>query len=153
MIEILRRHRKRIIFASLCAISGVVVSVVMLYFGGPGARHLPGAQIHLPAAVGAGIAGWFCLFGFGRAGAVGWVAAFGTGFAMTVLGAFIGAGLLWQTRFFITGPFLGVLAVHDAMRSVPAVIIWLISMAGLHCAARRMRKHGLIPSIRPHRRS
>jgi hypothetical protein len=48
----------RLAFALAAALTGLVVSFVMVHFGGPNARYLPVGSFHVSALVGAGLAGW-----------------------------------------------------------------------------------------------
>lgn len=136
------KNNPRVCFAIAVAAVGLAVSFAMIFVGGPMARHLPGLSFHLAALFGAGIAGLLCASAFGHKSWRGWCAAGLGGVGMTLLGALIGAGLIWQTRFVISGPFLGLLAVVDAAESLPVVLIWSLCIVALHLLAQRLRTAG-----------
>lgn len=136
------QRQSRLLFAAVTAVVGVVVALAMAHVGGPNARYLPRNGLYVAAFAGAWLAGAFCAGAFGRAGALGWGIAFTGAVGMTFLGALIGAAILWQTRFFLSGPFLGVVAIIDAVESPAVLVLWGISMAGLHVLAKRLRAAG-----------
>ncbi len=133
------QRQNRLVFAAATALVGVIVALAMTRVGGPNARYIPGGMLYVVALIGAGVAGYLSVGAFGRTGWSGWGAALLGGVGMTFLGAAIGAALLWQPRFFISGPFLGIIAIVDAAESPAASAVWGLCMTGLQVLAIRLR--------------
>jgi hypothetical protein len=148
MFELLGKHRKRLVFAGLTALAGLIVSIAMIYLGGHHAGQLPGVAFHITATLGAGAAGWFCMGAFGHAATVGWMIALTGGIGMTILGA-VFAGIMIGGYFnglggAIAFPALGFIAIIDAAESPHAVLVWLTCMSGLHLLAGSIHRRGSV---------
>ena len=59
MFELLGKHRKRLVFAGLTALAGLIVSIAMMYLGEHHAGQLPGVAFHITATLGIMIGGYF----------------------------------------------------------------------------------------------
>jgi hypothetical protein len=139
------RRYSRLAFAVATCVVGGIVSFVMVYWGGPNARHLPDGTFHLGAFFGAAAAGWICMGCFGRPKWKGWVIALLGGVAMTFFGALIGATIINESRFFMRGAELGVFAIFDAAESPFVMTVWGLGMTALHLFAVKLRARGPIP--------
>lgn len=158
----------RLQMALAVACAGLLVSLVMVHWGGSMSRHLPENGFHFAAFVGAGLAGLLLADGLGHHGQRGWVLSALSFLGMTILGGPLGASL----GMYVTLPFygemegfkvswfigslphlwgLGWLALADGLTtSIAVASVWLLSIVPVHVAARLLRsRHMLRQSVEP----
>ena len=133
--------RNRAQLALLCGGAGWVVSVTMIYWGGPLSRFIPRDGPQISAFLGATVAGYMVANGFGRAGLSGRALAALSACTATVLGAIIAGSILGggQSYGAVDGAARGIVAITDGFSSVVVVATWALSMYGVDWFARRGR--------------
>ena len=137
--------------ATLTAMAGGAVAIMMHVAGGELARHLPPPPLmQISALLGAALAGVICADGYGRGRWYGHLLGVVTFIVATALGALSGAVIAIgvQAAFepsvpisagFQIAPF-GLIAVWDGLiNSIPVAITWVISMATVHLLMLRYR--------------
>ena len=129
----------RLAIAALTATTGGATAFAFTEFGGRFVRMLPETGFHLAAILGAGIAGFVLADGLGRPGVRGAIMGGLTLVAMTLLGAWLGAVLIYPSASPLVG-FMGWMALAEAAAYPTILKIWGVAMMLLQLISTSLRQ-------------